>query len=421
MVPGSVPTTPDVGGRADSSARHAARDDGGGAVLALDDHHRRVEARDLHRGVEHAIHELLEVDRASELAEEPVPAALLLGALERARELAGRARPSCSASRRPRGRAPALGSRGRLPTAQDDRNDDGRGHEGRGDDHDRRRHAVSQLIRTYSPCTHANGGCNLERGTPIALYCPNWTMRRGPSALLSQRVSGGPGTATTTVPGPGLLRLPERVLGAPERGLRAVALDELGDAGGERDPGQRRRRRPAVQAAERAPRRRPRSPPRGRGRTRSRPGGARYPLPTLSERRRATFAERGVRRLRGRASESSSSPSTSSATKASERPKGRASRISRATASSTSRRSASVGLDEMGLHRGAAAVAAARDGPRLRRVPACARRSAAGQRRLGARLERLDRLARAATRRAPPRSSAGATRARASPLREGAR
>src|SRR5918995_1594552 len=35
-----------------------------------------------------------------------------------------------------------------------------------------------------------------------------------------------------------LLRLPERVLGAAERGLRAVALDELGDACGELDPRQ---------------------------------------------------------------------------------------------------------------------------------------------------------------------------------------
>ena len=89
IVPGSVPTTPDVGGRADSSVRHAARDDGRGPVLSLDDHHRRVEARDLHRGVDHAIHQLLEVDRASELAEESVAAALLLGALERVGQLAG--------------------------------------------------------------------------------------------------------------------------------------------------------------------------------------------------------------------------------------------------------------------------------------------------------------------------------------------
>ena len=93
--------------------RHAARHDGGRAVLALDDHHRRVERRDLHRRVEDAIHELLEVDRAAELAEEPVAPALPLGAVERLREVAARARPSSCASRRPRARAPGSSVGGR--------------------------------------------------------------------------------------------------------------------------------------------------------------------------------------------------------------------------------------------------------------------------------------------------------------------
>ena len=68
---------------------HAARDHRWRAVLALDDHHRRVDAVDLHRGVEDAIHQLLEVDRVADLAEEAVPATLLLRPLERAGKPAG--------------------------------------------------------------------------------------------------------------------------------------------------------------------------------------------------------------------------------------------------------------------------------------------------------------------------------------------
>ncbi len=158
MVPGSVPTTPDVGGRADSSAAHAARDDGGGPVLSLDDHHRRVEARDLHCGVEHAIHELLEVDRASELAEDPVAAALLLGSLERFGQVSGELVHLAPHLVDRADELLILGSRGGLSAAHHDGNETGRGREGRGDDHDRYRHAVSQLIRTYLSLYSRNRG-----------------------------------------------------------------------------------------------------------------------------------------------------------------------------------------------------------------------------------------------------------------------
>ena len=67
--------------------RHPARRDGGRAALALDDHHRGVDSHELHRGVEDAVDDLLEVDRPTELAEEPVSARLALGAVERLREV----------------------------------------------------------------------------------------------------------------------------------------------------------------------------------------------------------------------------------------------------------------------------------------------------------------------------------------------
>ena len=82
MVPGNVPATPDVGGRADSSAVMPRVTTAGAPSCRSTDHHRGVDAGYLHRGVEDAVHELLEVDRAAELAEEPVPAALLLRPLE---------------------------------------------------------------------------------------------------------------------------------------------------------------------------------------------------------------------------------------------------------------------------------------------------------------------------------------------------
>ena len=67
---------------------HPTGDDGGGARVALDNHHGRVERRNLHRRVEHAVHELLEVDRDAELTEEPVALAFSLGPVERLGEVA---------------------------------------------------------------------------------------------------------------------------------------------------------------------------------------------------------------------------------------------------------------------------------------------------------------------------------------------
>ena len=89
MVPGSDPSDARRGRARGLVGRHAARDDRGCPVLSLDDHHRRLDAGDLQRGVEDAVHELLEVDRASELAEQPVSPALQLRPLECAGELSG--------------------------------------------------------------------------------------------------------------------------------------------------------------------------------------------------------------------------------------------------------------------------------------------------------------------------------------------
>ena len=159
---------------------HAARDYGWCAVLALDDHHRRVDAVDLHRGVEDAIHQLLEVDRAAELPEQPVPAALLLGPLERLREvlpasssillrISSTARTSSSF-----GGALEAGARRRMTTPTTTAATT-------------RAAAIIRIAvarfpgtssETTSPCTHANGGCNLERGTPSENVLRNWTPTR---------------------------------------------------------------------------------------------------------------------------------------------------------------------------------------------------------------------------------------------------
>ena len=149
MVPGNDPATPDVGGRADSSAVMPRVTTAGAPSWRSTTIIPASMPGISIAGVQYAIHELLEVDRAPELAEEPVSAALLLGALERAGELAGELvhlaphLVDCAHEllvRRGRRRSPA---------AHDETSDDSRGHEGRGDDHDRRRHVVSQLIRDY--------------------------------------------------------------------------------------------------------------------------------------------------------------------------------------------------------------------------------------------------------------------------------
>ena len=53
----------------------------------------------------------------------------------------------------------------------------------------------------YSPCNHANGGCNLERGTPTENVLPG-VDADGPD--FAQRGGSGRrfGTATATVPAP---------------------------------------------------------------------------------------------------------------------------------------------------------------------------------------------------------------------------
>ena len=98
---------------------------------------------DLQRGVEDAVHELLEVDRASELAEQAVSPALQLRTLECAGELSGQLVHL----------APHLVDRAdellvrrsacRPPTTHDDADEHSRGRDGRGNDHDRHRHVVS--------------------------------------------------------------------------------------------------------------------------------------------------------------------------------------------------------------------------------------------------------------------------------------
>ena len=86
IVPESAPATPEVGlGRL--LRAHSAGCDRRRSALALDDHHRRVDSRELHRSVENAVHHLLEVDRATELAKEAIPARLALRAVERLREI----------------------------------------------------------------------------------------------------------------------------------------------------------------------------------------------------------------------------------------------------------------------------------------------------------------------------------------------
>src|SRR5262249_6490054 len=68
---------------------HAACDDRRRAVGPLDDHHCRGETGDLHRRVEDAVHQLLEIDRAPELTEQAIPATLALCAVESVGELDG--------------------------------------------------------------------------------------------------------------------------------------------------------------------------------------------------------------------------------------------------------------------------------------------------------------------------------------------
>ena len=87
IVPERAPATPEVGGLAVSCARHATGRDGRRAGLAFDAHHRCVDPRDLHRGIEDAVHDLREVDRAAELAEEPVPPRFALRPVERLGEI----------------------------------------------------------------------------------------------------------------------------------------------------------------------------------------------------------------------------------------------------------------------------------------------------------------------------------------------
>ncbi len=67
---------------------HAPGRGRGGSALVVERHQRRIEARDLERRIEHAVEELVELDRGPEVAQEPVAPALPLGALERFREVA---------------------------------------------------------------------------------------------------------------------------------------------------------------------------------------------------------------------------------------------------------------------------------------------------------------------------------------------
>ena len=55
--------------------------------MAFDDHHRGVDAGELHGRVEDAVHDLLEIDGAAELAEQPISASLPLGTVERLGEI----------------------------------------------------------------------------------------------------------------------------------------------------------------------------------------------------------------------------------------------------------------------------------------------------------------------------------------------
>ena len=56
--------------------------------MLVEDDHRRVEAGNLECGVEHAVEQLLELDRVAEVAQEPVALALPLCPLEGVREVA---------------------------------------------------------------------------------------------------------------------------------------------------------------------------------------------------------------------------------------------------------------------------------------------------------------------------------------------
>ncbi len=95
--------------------------------------HRGVEARHLERRVEDAVEELLELDRASEVAQEPVAPALSLRPLQRLRQVA----PEVVHPRAhlvDRLNQPVVTRRWRAPTAEQDRAGDTEAQESRRSD-----------------------------------------------------------------------------------------------------------------------------------------------------------------------------------------------------------------------------------------------------------------------------------------------
>ena len=88
----------------------------------------------------------------------------------------------------------------------------------------------------YSPCNHTNGGCNLERGTPHRNVLPGVDAHRA-EFRSAGRQRAPIGDRDDDGPGAGLIRLPEGVLGAAEAGVRVVLLAQLGDACAEDQPG----------------------------------------------------------------------------------------------------------------------------------------------------------------------------------------
>src|SRR6187551_2699304 len=88
----------------------------------------------------------------------------------------------------------------------------------------------------YSPCNHANGGCNLERGTPSG-KCTSHPGRRMASFRSAGRDRASIWDSDDDRPGPGLCRLPNGVLCAAEARIRIVRVGELGDAGAQHEPG----------------------------------------------------------------------------------------------------------------------------------------------------------------------------------------
>ncbi len=159
---------------------HSAGRNGGRGAMPFDDHHRGVESGDLHRGVQDAVHQLLEVDRAAELAEEPVAPILPLRSLQRLREVVGElVHLQAHLVDRAHEALVRLRSGRRGASYHDERQRRRYDHEGR---HDGDHHGCRHTTDLSSPCTallvvtRSGEAKPLERGTPTALYSENWTL-----------------------------------------------------------------------------------------------------------------------------------------------------------------------------------------------------------------------------------------------------